>query len=75
MMVYIFHSNPSYCFTLECLGDLENAIVKSSNPLLKGAVDYLVEEEDAEEELFLGQSEKADVGTKCPIEKYFLVKQ
>jgi hypothetical protein len=48
--------------------DLEGAIVKSKNPVFKNIVDYLVEEENAEEELLLGFSDKPEEIAKSPFE-------
>lgn len=39
---------------IDLLEDLDKAIIDSKNPILKNIVDYLVEEECAEEESLLG---------------------
>ncbi|KAH7727903.1 arsenite-resistance protein 2 containing protein [Aphelenchoides avenae] len=51
------------------LGDLELAITKSTNPVLKGAVDYLVEEASAEEEELLGATTQPEEDIKFPLEE------
>jgi hypothetical protein len=53
---------------VEPIGDLDAAIAKSKNPVLKGAVDYLVEETSAEEEELLGVNESEE-DVKIPLEE------
>ncbi|KAI1716452.1 arsenite-resistance protein 2 domain-containing protein [Ditylenchus destructor] len=48
--------------------DLDSAIVQSKNPVLKGIVDYLVEETSAEEEELLGMNGNAETDAKIPLE-------
>uniref|UniRef100_A0A915CNK4 Serrate RNA effector molecule homolog n=1 Tax=Ditylenchus dipsaci TaxID=166011 RepID=A0A915CNK4_9BILA len=54
--------------TQDSLNDLENAIVKSQNPILKGVFEYLVEEASAEEDELLGNNEKEETDIKSPLE-------
>lgn len=56
-------------FCLEPLEDLELAITKSTNPVLKGAVEYLVEEANAEEEELLGANAESEEDIKFPLEQ------
>lgn len=57
-----------FCLFLDSIDDLENAIVKSKNPVLKGIVDYLIEETSAEEEALLGVNGSEDTEIKVPLE-------
>lgn len=37
---------------LEPITDLENAVIESKNPILEGLIDYMVEEDSAEEDYY-----------------------
>ncbi|KAI1724317.1 arsenite-resistance protein 2 domain-containing protein [Ditylenchus destructor] len=50
------------------IDDLDSAIIQSKNPVLKGIVDYLVEETSAEEEELLGMNGNADTDAKIQLE-------